>query len=116
MSADIRSVFLCGHGLLGAWFKDLKGTRGHAPKRCSTFSTVNKSSHLDISITIGLEMENSSDLSSGDSPQFKSDEFSVSNPIVIEIQLPQLFNFFNKVSSFSELYPGVSEPHEYYLA
>ena len=66
---------------------------------------MNKSSHLDISINIGLEMENSSDLSSGDSPQFKSDEFSVSNPIVIEIQLPQLFNFFNKVSSFSELYP-----------
>ena len=61
-----------------------------APKRCSTFSTVNKSSHLDISITIGLERENSSDLSSGDSPQFKSDEFSLSNPIVIEIQLPQL--------------------------
>ena len=85
-----------------------QGVRGKAPKRCSTFSAVNKSSHLDISITIGLETKNSSDLSSGDSPQSKSDEFFVSNPMVIEMQLPQLFNFFNKVSSFSELYPEQS--------
>ena len=79
---------------------------GRALKRSSTFSAVNKSSHLDISITIGLEVEILSDLSSGDCPQFKSDEFSVSNPIVIrDTATSQLFNFFNKVSSFSELYP-----------
>ena len=37
-------------------------------KSSSTFSAVNKSSHLAISITIGLEMENASDLSSGRVP------------------------------------------------
>ena len=50
----------------------------------------------------GLESENSSDLSSGDSPQFKSGEFSDSNPIVTEIQAPQFFTFIRKVASFSE--------------
>ena len=38
---------------------------GRALKRSSTFSAVNKSSHLDISITIGLETENSSAVGAG---------------------------------------------------
>ena len=59
--------------VLGLWSLETE-LRGKAPKRCSTFSAVNKSSHLDISITIGVPFDFSSDLSSGRRPMSISDE------------------------------------------
>ena len=44
-----------------------------------------KISHLNISRTFGFETKNSSDLDVGRRPELKSDEFFISNPIVIEV-------------------------------
>ena len=66
---------------------------------------MNKYSQLNISITIEVDPENSSDLSSGRRPLSKSDEFSGSTSIVIEILTCAFFYFLIHATSFWELYP-----------
>ena len=77
-------------------------TRTDAPINGNTFPSVNERSQLNISITIGVETKNSSDLSSGGPPMSESDEFFVSTPIVIEIWAPQLFTFSKEAYHLSE--------------
>ena len=79
---------------------DVSGT--DAPINGNTFPSVNERSQLNISITIGVETKNSSDLSSGGPPMSESDEFFVSTPIVIEIWAPQLFTFSKEAYHLSE--------------
>ena len=52
-----------------------------------------KISHLNISITIWVRSENSSDLDTGRRPELKSDEFSDLTHIVIEILRCEIFTF-----------------------
>ena len=73
-----------------------------APINGSTFPAVKKCSQHNISIMIGVETKNSSDLSSGRRPMSKSDESFVFTPIVFEIWSPQLFTFSKKVYHLSE--------------
>ena len=76
-----------------------------APKRCSTFSAVNKSSHLNISVTRMVHIKNSSDLSTGRRPKSKSAEFLMCTILVTEILRCENFNFFIHITSFWEFYP-----------
>ena len=60
-------------------------SRTDAPINARTFSAVKKCSQVNISIIIGVETKNSSDLSLGRRPMSKSNEFFVSTPKVLEI-------------------------------
>ena len=84
-----------------------RALRTDAPINESTFSTVNKSSQLDISINRMIHFDFSSDLISGGPPMSKSDEKSKCIILLIDIWPPHMFNFSKKVASFSELYPMV---------
>ena len=55
------------------------------PNICTHYLRAISAKTEIISITIGVLFENSSDLSSGRRPMSKSDEFSKSTPIVLEI-------------------------------
>ena len=55
------------------------------PNKCTHYLRSISTKIEIISITIGVLLENSSDLSSGRRPVSKSNEFSKSTPIVIEI-------------------------------
>ena len=59
------------------------GTRN--PNKCTPYLRAISTKIEIISITIGVLFENSLDLDTGRRPELKSDEFSKSTPIVIEI-------------------------------
>ena len=73
-----------------------------APNKWSTFSIVNKSSYLHISMTKGVQRKNSSDLSLGRRPVSKSEEFFLWTTLVIEIPTSTFFTFPKKVYTLSE--------------
>ena len=60
-----------------------------------------------ISITIGIVFKNSSDLSSGRRPLSKSNEFSKTIPLVIEIWSPKVRLFTKTYDTFWEPDPAV---------
>ena len=76
------------------------GKLGRAANDCNTFFGGFKHKSEIISITGGYVPENSSDLSSGRRPTSKSDEFSGTYPLGIELQRCQKVDFTKKWFSY----------------
>ena len=65
-------------------------------------------SHLNISLTIGVEPENSSDSDVGRRPELQSEEFSFADNPFTRYRGVKTYSQQNKCYTFSELHPMCS--------